>query len=205
MINLLPDDVKKDIGAARMNVILLRYNLFALMAAGILVGMCVMFFVFLNFSQSSAVASSDENQAKVAQLNEVVTQANAYKQDLATAKQVFDQSINFSEIVFAIAKLVPKGVVLSDISLETSQFDSPITFSAYATDYDEATQLKENFQESSLFTDVYLQNLSDSRNASSGGSGDSGADSGGSEGGSSSKYPISFSINAVIKKAVGLW
>ncbi len=205
MINLLPEDVKRDIGAARMNVILLRYNLFTLMAVGILVGMCVMFYIFLNLSQSSAVASSDENRAKVAQLNEVVTQANAYKQDLATAKQVFDQSINFSEVVFAIAKLIPKGVVISDISLETSQFDSPITFSAYAADYDEATQLKESFQESSLFTDVYLQNLSDSRNASSGGSGDSGADSGGSEGGSSSKYPISFSINAVIKKAVGLW
>lgn len=200
MINLLPDDIKRDIRAARMNVILLRYNLFAFLAMVVIFGLCLMFFVFLNVSHSSAAETNSKNKAAVESMRNVMVAADDYRKDLQTAKQIFEKSINYTEVVFAITRLIPKGVILTQLDLNAGTFGQPVVFSAYAKSYDQATKLKDNFQNSDLFSDVHLQNLSDASNSS--GSGDG---SGDGEAGPGSEYPITFTISATMNKVVGLW
>lgn len=205
MINLLPDEVKRDIRAARMNVILLQYNFFTLLAMIVVVGLCLMFFVFLNVSHSSAAEASNQNKQAAQSLNDVMAAAEDYRKDLQTAKSIFDKSINFTEVVFAITRLVPKGVVLTQIDIKKDTFGQPVVFSAYAKSYEQATKLKENFQKSDLFTNVFLQNLSDaSGNSQGGGTGNSDGEGEG-EAASESQYPITFTISATLNKVVGLW
>jgi len=102
MINLLPDDIKRDMSAARSNVILFRYNLLTIAAAGGLLVICALFFVILNNNQSSAVSRSSENEAKAATYEPVQKAAEEYKANLATAKAILDKSVSYTTTIFEI-------------------------------------------------------------------------------------------------------
>ncbi len=198
MINLLPDEVKRDIRAARMNVLLLQYNLYTFIVILILVGISAMFFVFLNFTQSSAVQTSTENKQKSVKLIDVQKEADQYKNDLAMAKKILNESINYTDVILSITELVPSGVVLDFINLKPDDFGKPMQFAAHATSFDKASKLKDNFQSSELFSNVFIQNLADS--------GSSGSSEGSSEGSSGqAAYPIGFTLSAQINKVATTW
>lgn len=194
MINLLPDEVKRDIRAARMNVLLLKYNLYTFVFLLMLIGISAMFFVFLNFTQSSAVQTSTKNQEKSVKLLDVQKEADQYKNNLAMAKKILDESINYTDVILSITELVPSGVVLDFINLKPEDFGTPLQFAAHATSFDKASQLKDNFQNSEIFSNVFIQNLADA--------GNSGSSEGSSEQGS---YPIGFTLSAQLNKVATVW
>jgi hypothetical protein len=199
MINLLPDDIKKEIKAARMNIVLLQYNFYILIAVFIMLGLCLVFYLFLNSNLSSAQSTSEENKSALASLQAVRTSAEDYKKDLTLAKTILDNSISFTEVIFAITKIVPDGVVLDNVDLSLDDFGKPILFAAHAEDYDKATMLKDSFEKSNIFDDVFLQNLSVA------------ADDQGDTG--DVLYPVSFTVSATllskeqiaIERAAGRW
>lgn len=199
MINLLPDDIKKEIKAARMNVVLLQYNFYTLLAVCIMLGLCLVFYIFLNSSLTTAQSTSEENKSALASLQAVRASAEDYKKDLTLAKTIFDNSISFTEVIFAITKIVPAGVVLDNVDLSLDDFGKPILFAAHAEDYDKATMLKDAFEKSNVFDNVYLQNLSVAAN-----------DQGDTDG---LAYPVSFTVNATLlskekiaeERAAGRW
>lgn len=167
MINLLPDERKRDIQAARMNVVLLRYNLLFLSALGFLIIVCLLFYVILQSSQSNAVNTSNDNSSKAASYAEVRTSADEYRNNLSIASKILDSSVNYTAVVFAITELLPDGVVLDNVNIDASHFGKQTTFSAHAKTYAKATELKERFQKAeSLFSNVYFENLTDNGVAS---------------------------------------
>ncbi len=182
MINLLPDDQKKSLRAARMNVVLLRYNFITLAASGILLAALGLFFVFLSSTKLAAENSHSESQTKVTAHGATRKAADEYRANLATAGQILKNQVNYTPIIFNIAKLLPKGVVLDNIALSSKDFGSQTTISASAKDYAAVTQLKKDFEGSDMFSNVYFQSIT--AKASDGNAG----------------YPLSVSISVKINK-----
>ena len=187
MINLLPVEVKRDIRAARMNVVLLRYNMFiagAIIALGLL---CLGIYVVLRNSQASAQDTNEANLAKAARYAYVRQEADTYKKNLAIAKSIFSNANSYTDVINAITKLIPNGVVLDSINLNAGTFGSQNSYSAHAKNYAAATQLKTNFQQSTMFTEVHFQALTN-------------ADGNNGGAAANSAYPISVVISAKLNK-----
>jgi Tfp pilus assembly protein PilN len=182
MINLLPENYKKELGAARANVVLLRYNIITLSAIVFLMLACGIFYVMLSENQRVAEEASQANVAKASGYNDTKKQADDYRSNLVTAKQILNNEVNYTSVVFGITSLLPNGVILDNVNLSAKDFGSQTIFAAHAKSYDAVSQLKQNFQNSKLFSNVYFQNISN------------GADS------SNKDYPISVSISVKINK-----
>ncbi len=187
MINLLPDDTKREIQAARMNVLLLRYNLLVLGALGLLAAICLLFYVILQSTQSNAQSTTNDNSVKAESYASVRIAADEYRNNLSIASKVLDNGVIYTSFIFDLSKILPSGVVLEGINLSATDFGNQTTFTARAKSYEKAAELKESFQKSTLFENVYFQNLTDSS---------AGA------GAQPSEYPITVSISAKLKKAV---
>lgn len=181
MINLLPDDYKKELRAARANVVLLRYNLFTLIAVAFLVISCALIYVLVSESKRSAEEANSANVAKASSYASTKKEAEEYRKNLATTKKILDNEVNYTDVIFAITSLLPKGVVLDSVNLNASDFGNQTNFSAHAKSYEAAAQLKENFQNSKLFTNVFFQTINTA---------ESGSD----------PYPISVNISVKINK-----
>jgi hypothetical protein len=52
-------------------------------------------------------------------------------------------------------------VVLDALNLNATDFGQQTSFTAHAKDFTKATELKNKFQSSSMFTNVFFQNLTD--------------------------------------------
>jgi len=185
MINLLPSETKHSIRAARMNIILLQYNFLALVAVATVLGMCFGFYIYLSTLNLSAQSTTSDNDAKAVVYNDVRKEADEYRNNLSIAKKILDNDISYSSVVFAITKLLPEGVFLDSIDLSPNSFGQQTTFSAHAKSYELSSTLKERFENSDVFSNVYLQNVSQP----SSGSGTSG-----------STYPVAITISAQLKK-----
>jgi hypothetical protein len=187
MINLLPEQEKRDVYAARTNVILLRYNLVTVAAIFVIAAFCLAFYVTLYNNQQEAVAEIHDNNQHSASLSSVKTAANDYRSNLTLAKTILNNSLSYTDVIIAITKLLPDGVVLDSLSLSSISFTQQTTFSAHTTSYATAEQLKQSFQSSKIFSNVYFQTLGTSSGS----------------GGISGKYPVSVSLTATLNNNAG--
>lgn len=190
MINLLPDDTKRDIKAARMNILMLEYNVYTFLSILAIIGICAIFYVYLNYTQSLASLTSTENSAKASKLASVQKEADEYVSNLTTAKKIFDESINYTDVLLAITELIPAGVLLDSINLSAEQFGGPMQFAAHAKTVEGAAELKNNMQKSELFSDVQILSISDTSD---------GNDT------SPSAYAVEFTLDAQISAGIGKW
>lgn len=183
MINLLPTEYKKELRAARMNVALLRYNIITAGAVLFLVLACGAFFAILTTNKIAAEDINKANEEKASSYASTKSEAEEFRSNLSVAKQILTTEINYTDVVFAITSLLPKGIILTDLSLSAADFGNQTTITAQAKDYAAATQLKEKFQESQVFSNVSFQTVSDS-----------------STEGSSSAYPINVTMSVTVNK-----
>jgi len=182
MINLLPDDTKRQIRAARLNVLLVRYTMLLIGAIVFLAaGAASIYFVM----QSIETASEDkvaENQAQISNYHAVEAEAAAFRANLNTARSILSQEVIYSDTVVQIAQVIPAGVVLDSISLTADSFGSPINLNAKTKSYQAAVNLKNSLENSSMFSDVRLSSVSGSNET----------------GEAASDYPVSVSLTATL-------
>lgn len=188
MINLLPEDSKKELRAARMNVTLLRYNIITVATLGLLILVVVGFYVYLVSAQANAETAKRESDSQTDQYRDTANEAKTYRENLATAKQILDNQINYSSVIFDITKLLPRGVVLNSLNLSASDFGNQTTITANAKDYAAVTNLKKNFEKKEkekakdmLFSNVYFQTIDNTDE-------------------SNKEYPLKVSISVKINK-----
>lgn len=186
MINLLPEETKKEIRAARTNVILLRYNILALSLICLIAVTCAGFYFMLSTAQASAVSEKNNNANKAQNYATVRTNVDQYKANLSIANQILNTSINYSSFLFKLTELLPTGAIIEDIKLDANSFNQQTTFTARTTSFAKATELKERFQKSSLFSNVYFQTLVDDSSTTS----------------APKKHPIMVTISAKINKDI---
>lgn len=159
MINLLPDDSKKEIQAARINVILLRYNLLMLSAFAALAAICLLFYFILFSTQSNAVSANTTSTLEAKKYDKVEKEAEQYRNDLSTAKAILDRGVNYTSFITDLTRLLPSGVILGGINLSASDIGKQVAFTSQAKDYKKAIELKDRFEDSYYYTNVYFQNL----------------------------------------------
>jgi Tfp pilus assembly protein PilN len=182
MINLLPDEVKKEIRAARSNVALFNYIIIIFLAVLFLAGIFATVYVVLTNTKTNAENVIKENHSRTTSYTSVQQQADSLKASLSTAKTILDRQTLYSKVLTGIAGAMPSGVVISNLNLSPTALGTPITLQAYAKSTADALKLKDNFQRSSLFSGVSFQSLTPgSASAASG-------------------YPIGITLSLTINK-----
>lgn len=162
MINLLPDETKRQLRAARTNTILIRYIIIVLFAVIFLGGFMGGIYVILGNMRDNAQAIIDANSQQTSEYGSIQSQTQALQASLKNAKTLLDEEVVYTDLITSIARLTPKGVVLEKLTLNPSTIGSPTTIQAYATTTDAALALKDSYQNSTLFSNVTIQNISTS-------------------------------------------
>lgn len=180
MINLLPLEEKRQLRAARTNTLLLRYNVSLLIVISFL-GLATMFVsLYLSNAKDAAEQTITDNQIKAAGYAAVKSQADVFRSNLTTAKQILDNEVTYTKVVLAVAQLMPSGTVLDKLNLDSQTFGTPIVLTAQAKSYESAIALKDSFQKSPLFSDVHFESITSAESATG--------------------YPYAVDLNVTIKK-----
>lgn len=182
MINLLPESYKKELRAARMNVALLRYNLLAVGAVALLLLAWATISGILTLTKINAEDTSKRNEQQASEYASTRKDAEEYRTNLETAKQILANQVDYTDVIMGITKLLPNGVVLDSINLSDKDFGNQTTIAARAKDYASVAKLKESFEKSSLFTNVFFQAVTSAPDSSS------------------NSYPLSASISVKLNK-----
>ena len=182
MINLLPHEETRQLRAARTNVLLARYNILLLAAVAFLFAAVGVTYLQLTNLKNTAEASINQNENRSSDFTPVADQAEQFRTNLGTAKQILDREVTYTKVVLAIAKVLPSGVVLENLNLDSQTFGTPTTLIAHAKNYTSALALKDSFQTSILFSDVHFESIA---------SGDASANA---------DYPVTVNLSVTIKK-----
>lgn len=181
MISLLPPETKREIGAARANTLLIRYNVLLLGTLGFLLLAIGVVYVFLNSSKTTAENTIKENEAKVANFSTIEDQAQQFRQNLTTAKQILDREVNYTKVILEISRILPSGVVLTNLSLDAATFGTETTLVAQTKSYEQAIALKDALSRSSLLSNVHFQSINATED-------------------SASAYPVTVNLSITFKK-----
>ena len=183
MINLLPDESKKQIRAARSNVILFNYIVIIFLAVIFLFGVFAAVYIVLTNTKMSAENVIKDNRSRTTSYNTVQQQSEVLKQSLSSTKSILDKEVVYSKVLTGIAGAMPAGVVINNLTLTPTTLGSPITLQAYAKTTDDALKLKDSFQKSPLFSSVSFQSLTPGVASVASG------------------YPIGISLSLIINKS----
>lgn len=185
MINLLPYDIKTQLKAARTNVLLIRYILFTIVAIAFLVVVCGGVYMIMDNSKKAAeqVITNKELQIPAEDLS-VENEAAVLRANLANSRSILDREIRYSNVIIAIAKVLPSGVILENMTLSENTFNAPVNLKLLARDNNSALKIKDNFQSSPLFSNFTLNSLNQQ---------------GGIDG-----YPVTAEISVNISRSAGL-
>lgn len=160
MINLLPQETKAQLAAARANRLLLRYNVLLLAAIGFLLAAIGLVYIYLGSAKAAAETAIANNIAKVGDYSAVEAEASSFKQNLSNVKQILDNDVTYTKVILEIANVLPAGVVLDTLNLDSTTFGTPTTLTTRVSDYPTVLALKDSLQKSSLFSNVSIQTIS---------------------------------------------
>ena len=148
MINLMPYDAKKQIRAARMNIILFR-NI-------IILGFSVIFLSLACAVTYYFISSNKTETTMVGNGSSIQKQADTIRTNLATAKNILDRQIIYNNVITGIAAALPTGTMLDSIILNDNSFGSSTNLTVLARSSSSEAKLKENFSNSTLFSNYKL-------------------------------------------------
>lgn len=190
MINLLPDDTKKQIKAARLNSILVKYLFILLFASAFLILSCLGVYILLINSKPKAATSHQTSSTSSSQSNQseysiAKSQLDTITTNITNSKALLQNQVSYSNIIVSIGENLPPNVVLANLSLSNTNLGTPIVLSAKAKSSSDVAKTKDSLQKSQIFTNVGIQGEKTIPNDSTG-------------------YPISFSINLTINKSAAL-
>jgi len=181
MINLLPDKTKKQIKAARANVILAKFVAVLCVAAIFLALACGVSYLLLDGMEATAKAQSANSKAGI--VSPYQRQMDTINKSINTAKTILDAQMSYSKVITELAATMPSGVVIESISLDSSTINQPLTLTLHARLDSDILKFKSNIQASSIFSNYTVQ-TSDNDPASN-----------------ISGYPITTTVNVTINKS----
>lgn len=185
MINLLPNNSKKQLKAARSNAILRRYYLLVAISATLLAAVFGVGFKVTFDQEVKYINAKQQSEAESVKYQQVRKAAEDFGKDLAAAKTILASDVRFSQLITDIASVIPPGVILGNLTLNTQESTSaPLTINARAKTYDDTVKLKNSLEASPIFENVSIL---------SAGVGD--ATSAGS-----TSYPVTVSLSAKFSK-----
>ena len=185
MINLLPKESKKQLRAARNNMVLRRYYMLIILSAGLLAAVFAVGFKVTMDQEQNYQTAKQQSETEGSKYKNVRKAAEEFSKDLASAKTILASDVRFSELISDIAGFIPSNVILSNLALDTQEpTNAPLTINARARTYDDAVKLKNSLEASPIFENVSLLNA--------------GVGTGSGEG--NSTYQVTVSLNAKFTK-----
>lgn len=169
MINLLPIDDKKEILAGRSNRLLVRYILLFLALAVFMILSLVAVYIYLSNTKSVAEANIASNENDSRELLAKQQEVNAFKSDLATAKQILDKQVNYSSIILKAAGVIPSGIIIDNLTLDPETIGTPTKFNARAKSEQAAIRFKDALNKSPYFENAYFDTISTEESESNSG------------------------------------
>jgi hypothetical protein len=144
MINLLPNQDKQEIQAARTNIILVNYIIFVVIAIMFLAVSYISTYSLLDSIKKSSENSIRNSNSTNSSLNVGVS--------IATAKGIFNRQLPYSDIIMGIGKSLPFGVEVDRISLNNDNLlTSPLQIDFRAISLRATPELVANLQKSPMF------------------------------------------------------
>ena len=159
MINLLPNDQKKEIRAGRANRLLAAYSILTFITVLVLVGIMAGAWFLLDSIRQDAQAEIDASNASNASLAKDVAAVEEFKANLSVAKEILSKEVNYSTIILRYAGTIPSGAIIDHIDLDPSVVGKPSTFTAKVNTPDSALRLKEALSESAYFDNVHFTQI----------------------------------------------
>ena len=161
MINLLPSDIKKDIGFARKNKVLWTsiIILWLFLAAVVAIIGFGTFFISQRADNLNRLVDISEQRVKDQNLIEYQKKAEVFSNDLNTAVKLLENQLLFSKIIRTIGSVLPPGVTLG--TLDYSVEDEILTLNVQASDQRSISTAFENISNGqeitkNLFTNADL-------------------------------------------------
>ena len=182
MINLLPDNTKVQLRAARVNVILLRYIIVIVIAFAFVAMVLAGSYVLLTQTKTSAEQLIAANDTKAQAFSQTQAEISQLSGTLSGAKSILDQQIIYSDFLRTLGQTMPAGTVMESLTLNDAAFNgTPVVVKVYATSSDAAVGLREQFQANPAFSSVNIESISET---------------GGIDG-----YPVSASLTLTINRS----
>lgn len=150
MISLLPPESKTATKYARLNVTLIQYCVLVMIISAALIAIIFFAMAVVDKQEDNLKAVIAEDQAKAAELEVVNGEAKELSTTINTISKLLEREIKFSELLEEIASILPKGTVLTGLTLSEKQ-DQPLTLDALVVDEEAAAILRENLDDSDLF------------------------------------------------------
>jgi Tfp pilus assembly protein PilN len=150
MINLLPPEIKDSIRFARINVILIQYAIIAIFTVVIVITLMLFGKASLGNTKSELEELIRVDRVKIAELEQVNTEAKKLSETVSTIGKLIDQEVKFSVLLQEIGAVIPKGTVVSGLTLSQDAAE-PISLSVLTDSAERAGVLQENLIASDLF------------------------------------------------------
>lgn len=159
MINLLDIGAKRDLKAARMNVVLATYIGVVGMALLTLVVLVLFSHWWLGNRIASAEAKQVANKAQTRSYDSVRSQAAAFTSNLSKIQSVLSSRSHFNTALLNIAASLPAGSHINAVTLSPAFATTPLTINASTPTNEAALTLKETLSKSKFFSSVSLDNV----------------------------------------------
>jgi Tfp pilus assembly protein PilN len=162
MINILSPEQKRDIRAARINVVLVRYCvLLALLV--LLTGLIYGAGFWVVMQEKTAATTKIESQSAQAKAYAAVEkEADAFRGNLTIAKNILGEETSYSNFLTTLAASLPNGTILTSLSIGAGTATDPkgLLLDARTNNYDKVLELKNSLEQSPLFENVNIVSTS---------------------------------------------
>lgn len=159
MINLLSTERKRELTAARRNVILRKYVFTLIFLAIVITGSFLVGFGLLHTRESEYKKEIARYKPEQARYADTLEQAGEYNNNLRIAKSILDNDMSFSSLTMLIARTTPKNVTLVTLNIHAKELAKPIELTFGAKSHQDTLVAKEAFENSPYFKDVKLRSI----------------------------------------------
>ena len=161
MINIINPEQKRLIKMARINVVLVRYAVM-LVSLALLIALIYGIGFWLVESEKNAISVKLASQSEQSKAYAAVEkEAESFRNNLRIAKSILDKETSYSTFLTTLAKDLPSGAVIVNLSLSGNvAAQKGLTVDARTTSYVKVLELKQRLEDSELFENVSLVNVS---------------------------------------------
>ena len=164
MINLLPPDAKTEIRAGRVNRLLVRYMILFVILMMVLFVQLGFAYYSLNVTKTQADQRTSSSLSSASEFTSRQKEVTQFTSDLGVAKQILNKQTNYSTIILRVASVIPQGVVIDQLSLDSTTFGKPTTITAHAKNDAAALALKTAMSNSPYFQAPHFSTFSAASN-----------------------------------------
>lgn len=159
MINLLSNDVKNELRAARRNVIIRRYVVTLVFSVIAVTGAYAIGFFMLSAQEESFKQELARYEPQKAKYKDTIAKASEYTANLKIAKTILENEIFFSDYLLLLAKTIPSNSVLVNLNTKSSELSKPVTLTYNTKSYNDSLRIKEALEQSAFFNDVKIKSV----------------------------------------------